>query len=35
MTYMKNDEWSTVASREGRDGFENTILSSRSFPAKS
>lgn len=31
---MKNNEWSAVTSREGRDGFENTVLSSRSFPVR-
>jgi hypothetical protein len=34
MTYVEDNEWSAVASREGRDGFENTVLGSRSFPAK-
>jgi len=34
VTYVEDNEWSAVASREGRDGFENTVLSSRSFPTK-
>ena len=34
VTHAEDNEWSAVASREGRDGFENTVLSSRSFPAK-
>ena len=28
---MEDNEWSAVASGEGRDGFENAVLSSRSF----
>ena len=31
-TGVEDDEGCTVASGEGRDGFENTVLGSRSFP---
>ena len=34
VTYVEDDERGAVAGREGWDGFENTILGSRSFPAK-
>ena len=34
ITYMKNNERSAVASREGRNGFEDTVLSPRSFPTR-
>ena len=33
-TYVEDNERSTVASREGGDGFENAVLSSRGFTVK-
>ena len=34
MTYVENNEWSAVTGREGRDRFENAVLSSRSFAVR-
>ena len=34
ITHVEDDERSAVTSREGGDGFENTVFGSRSFPVK-
>ena len=31
-TYVENDEWCTVTSRESRDRFEHTVFSTWSLP---